>query len=548
MDYGQKLRALKDAYRDQDLWREVFGDKQGRLRWDVLRDLPDDPEAIAYVDKLYAKLTAGRGDAQERIKQEAVQEQARLQYEGQGVEIDPDNQDISSGLYQYVITKVPPSQIKERTRLGAMQELAQRVAARYLQARDHLDINLFKKMLLKNRALLRKRATIPHPPRRGRQYFKNMARKLEEVVKQIKALERSLTGGGETITDDYMGDSPLWISPYDLKRIYQGGRWDDGSLTALGARVADFVSEIDGTSNPESSEYDQRRYWGFFQKSLKHVIEDLSKGSGLPYVVNDVLEKKTELRDFAEYQESDYVEEGLPKGFTDSLFKLVDLVEQAKQIALEAKPKLDEYVRLYLTGWQKQEDARPPSEDMETLYHTSVNARRLFAKGFDPVVPKTDGLGGSQEDKSGKAAISFTSDLYVAKEIMRTLREAIMVAKGQVRVDHILEWSKRGGVLDAVLKTFKNSHGEIEPRKAYHVMYLYRYYLAYMGSKGKRYDPLFFGDMEKLMKQFKRLNSRDVGILACSVNMADPNIIYMASMHEYRVSPQSVVSIDKLIS
>ena len=266
------------------------------------------------------------------------------------------------------------------------------------------------------------------------------------------------------------------------------------------------------------------------------------------YVVRDITEKASELREFAGDQESGYVEEGLPKGFTANLFRLVDLIEQAKIIAQEAKPKFDEYVRLYLTGWDRQDDARPSSENIETLYHTSVNARQIKAQGFSTSIVRGEGLGGSQDDKSGKPAISFTSDLYVAKEIMRALREAILVAKGQVRADHILDWSRRAGLYDDVISTFRSIKGPLDPKKSEHVMELYRIYLTYAADKGKRYNPLFFGDMEALMRKFKGMNPSSVGVLVCSVDMTDPNISYLASMHEYRVAPQNVISIDRLIS
>lgn len=638
MTYEQKLQALLKAFKNQDLWRALGF--SSRPRWDVLKGLSDDPEAIAYVDEMYAQLEAKRESAEAEIREEAAQEEARLKYEGQGVEIDPDDppdladlrgkkvwlyhgtssvlapqikkeglipgktetnygwtrdvifltarergrassaefyahqavgklggrpviyrvlvdgsrlrpdpddQDISSGRYQYVIRKVTPSQIKEKIRLGAMNKVVKRVATMYLQGKE-LDPALFKKLLLKNRALLKKLAKIQHPPRKPRQYFREMSRKLQGILKQIKGMETSLTKGRGDIIEEFLEDSPLWISHDDLKGIYEGGRWDNGSLEKLTGNAEDISSYIDGTESQELSEFDRRRYWDFLQKTLGYFLEDIQKGPRIPYVVRDVKDKKGDFQEFVSDQGHYYIEDGLPRDFSSSLLKLVDLTEQAEAIALQAQPKLKELIRLYLTSWQREDDARPASENIETLYHTSVKAKQLYAKGFDPVVPKTEGLGGSQGDKSGKPAISFTSDLYVAKEIMRTLREAIMVAKGQVRVDHILDWAKRGGVLDDVLGMFKSSHGKIEPRRPEHVMYLYRYYLAFMGSKGKRYDPLFFGDMEKLMRQFKSLNPRDVGILVCSVDMSDPNISYLASMHEYRVAPSSVVSIDKLIS
>jgi len=394
---------------------------------------------------------------------------------------------------------------------------------------------------------LEKRGIIQHPPRRPQQYFNNWIKRLRKVIQEAKKLERPLTSGGKQITDEFFQDSPLWIGIEDLKRLFTGDDWSKGSLDGLLQNVEGFVTELDWANKEESSSYDRRQWWGHLQNSLKFFQNDLNTGH-VNYVLRDVNDKASELRGFAQDQERYYVEDGLPKGFSDNLFRLVSLIEQAKEITQEAKPKLDELVRLYLTGWERSDDARPPSESIETLYHTSVRARQLYSSGFSPTVPKMEGLGGSQTDKSGKPAISFTSDLYVAKEIMRTLREAILVAKGQVRADHILDWAKRAGIRDRVLDTFRGIKGDLDLKRKDHVMELYRIYLTYYAEKGTRYNPLFFGDMEALMQKFKGMSPRDVGVLVCSVNMTDPNISYLPSMHEYRVAPKNVVSIDRIIS
>lgn len=640
MTYQQKLKTLLVTYKNQDLWREIFGFSQGRPQWDALRDLSTDPEAIEYVNDLYAQLLAGQAKAQERLEQETAKEQVRLQYENQGVVIDPDappnlsdlrgkkvwlyhgtstaltdkikkdgllpgkteanygftrnvifltarmrghtssaemyarlaanklggkpiiyrvlvdggklrpdpdDHDIASGRYQYVISNVPSSQIKERIRLGTMKNMISRVATRHIAGKN-FDLTLFKKLLLKNRALLHKLATIQHPPRKPRLYFNNMAKRLRETIMQAKKLEPTLMNGKKQTTEEFLQDSHSWLDLSDIKRLFTGDDWNKGSLDGLLQKVEDVVRLINSAYDEDVSQYDRNQYWRYFQNTLKYFKEDLDSGH-VKYVVDMIREKAADIQEFDDYQGEDYVKDGLPKGFVGNLLKLADLIDQAKAIVREAQPKLEELIRLFLTSWQTENEARPASDKVETLYHTSVNARRIYTKGFDPVVPKTEGLGGSQEDKSGKPAISFTSDLYIAKEIMRTLREAILVAKGQVKAQHILEWAERAGIKDDVMDSFRSIRGTPDFKKTFHVVELYRIYLTYAESKGKlRYNPLFFGDMEALMRQFKGMNPRDVGILVCSVDMTDPNISYLASMHEYRVNPKAVISIDKMIA
>lgn len=70
----------------------------------------------------------------------------------------------------------------------------------------------------------------------------------------------------------------------------------------------------------------------------------------------------------------------------------------------------------------------------------------------------------------------------------------------------------------------------------------YRFYLSY----SDRYDPVFF-DSSNLMAVLKNKSIENVGILVCKVDMTDENIKYLESMEEFRVAPESVISIDNLL-
>lgn len=69
----------------------------------------------------------------------------------------------------------------------------------------------------------------------------------------------------------------------------------------------------------------------------------------------------------------------------------------------------------------------------QKMYHVTANATTLMRSGFKTDInQEVEGLGGQNTDSAGQAAISFTVDLYVAKEVARPLKEAIMIAKWQV--------------------------------------------------------------------------------------------------------------------
>lgn len=224
------------------------------------------------------------------------------------------------------------------------------------------------------------------------------------------------------------------------------------------------------------------------------------------------------------------------------LFKVMKAPSMARKLQMwlkDAEGKLGELSRTY-----SRPGSRPQDEKLEILYHTSINAKNLARTGFHAGPAQAAGIGGSTETKTGKPAISFTSDLYVAKEIRRALKEAILVAHGQVKRKDILDWSRREGILGGVLEAYHTLSGGGNPEDPFEVYSLYRAYLTI----SKRYDPLFFGNQRRLFKAFQSKTPRDVGILVCQVNMRDPNIDYLAAMREYRVPADAVQKILKVLS
>lgn len=189
-------------------------------------------------------------------------------------------------------------------------------------------------------------------------------------------------------------------------------------------------------------------------------------------------------------------------------------------------------------------DVRPPSEAVEILYHASVNARKIYENGFNKEIPDIGGLGGSQMDQQRNKAISFTSDLYVAKEIARSLKESIMIAQGKYKLPSLLNAIKHDSENENILNYFKSAQGYDMPKDVYDIFELYRTYLS---LSSQRYNPMYFGDVNGMVDYFAAQSYKNVGVLKCKVDMTDPDILYLYSMHEYRVKPDSVISIEGMI-
>lgn len=185
-------------------------------------------------------------------------------------------------------------------------------------------------------------------------------------------------------------------------------------------------------------------------------------------------------------------------------------------------------------------------ERVETLYHATANAPEIFRNGFKTDFNQaSEGIGGSNLDKGGKPAISFTADLYVAKEIARCLKEAIMIAKGELDIYDIKTMALQEGTHKQIVDTMP-FYGKEENLEGLEPKDVFEYYRLYLMYSPKRYDPLFF-DSRGLMNIFKTKNVEDVGVLVCKVDMTDPNILYLSSMEEFRVNPKNVISIEEIL-
>lgn len=182
----------------------------------------------------------------------------------------------------------------------------------------------------------------------------------------------------------------------------------------------------------------------------------------------------------------------------------------------------------------------------QTMYHATANATTLMKSGFKTNInQEVEGLGGQNTDSAGQAAISFTVDLYVAKEVARTLKEAIMIAKGQVTGEDVLSLAAHEGIEKEIIQgSFVRTAQEIIDGAPDVVFEAFK---AYLATSRKRYDPVYIGSSKKLMGLMRTKNEEDVGVLVCTVDVTNQNIKYLHSMEEYRVPPSAVVSIDKVL-
>lgn len=215
-----------------------------------------------------------------------------------------------------------------------------------------------------------------------------------------------------------------------------------------------------------------------------------------------------------------------------------------KNSILKLKNKNNQYLIL-LNNTLKHSELRIKEQGNisgeKKLYHATTNAKEISLLGFKSAMPDSEGLGGSTAITHGTPGISFTSDLYVAKEIARCLKEVILISKGYLDGYDILSWST---IPDQIAEANRKVNGKNDLISPEGSLDLYKIYLF---LEPKRYDPLFMIHSSKMIEIFKNKNEEDVGIIQATVNLIPNKYKYFDSMHEFRVLPEDVISIDKVI-
>lgn len=185
---------------------------------------------------------------------------------------------------------------------------------------------------------------------------------------------------------------------------------------------------------------------------------------------------------------------------------------------------------------------KPVHGDTETLYHATAYVTEIVRDGFQAEPPDgRRGLGnyGHQND------ISFTHDLEIARNIMRTLKDMWMIAHGQLTGNTILKWAQAEGIADGVRKSWQSLTGGALPMrdaKPEDVAYLYRYWMSH--SK-LRDDPMMTYP-DAVIAMLKDRTLRDIGVLACGVRL-DAEDRYLYAESEFRLPPDRVLSIKQIM-
>lgn len=425
------------------------------------------------------------------------------------------------------------------------------------------------------------------PPRNFLLFLKNTKKKLEEWQKSVQPL---LDEYKKYKDDEEFEDAiDRVFREIDYRDVEDLVKWASLKKSTHGDLITKYNDDYDWFVRMWEAEEKTAQYWTSCINSIIHTFRAEVKGEygaainfkNFDDLVNRLDERRKNIEgsfeDEAEYR-------GYPKEQITFVLNLIEKLQELKSIIFDIYKKLYAYENR--PRREEDEPFREPKEDVEIMYHASVSATQLKEKGFQKEFKKeaSMGLGGSNSIKRGKEyhdnAISFTYDLYIAKEIARCLKETVMIAKGEVKWTDIREWSEKEKIWDKVWDYAKSSHGWMTPDEfkspeyqervarikkhnethpksqmtyheppewtPYNVFLIYRYYLTFTK---KRYDPLFFGTDEKFINFMTTVNYSDVGVIEAKVDLSGDKVegAHMIGEKEIRVLPEQVLEITRII-
>lgn len=371
--------------------------------------------------------------------------------------------------------------------------------------------------------------TISLPPRNVKKYYEIIVpSKIKKYTIARENLKKSLSNISKDLSWDFIGDTFYDINFQDIEILLE---------------KIDILYYLEGSLIDTFKQIKERWVINHILEFAERTLENWRFNRSVE-ISNLILNNKEKIIETTEeYQEFaiKYYDENFPSNLPNLLFAYAKATLVLEQELNNLIPKTKEVLRYKGDG--------PEHESVESLYHASVNAKELYENGFAKNIPQEGGLGGSQslssiEDKG----ISFTADLYIAKEIARSLKEVIGIANKKYDFRNVLTWALQDGVSEEELmseyrlkKRAKEKPSLSSPKEVFE---LYRRYLTFAESKGNRYNPLYFGVS---INSFKNLKEENVGVIKVKIDMTNPDMQYFSGMHEFRVPLKSVIEIEKLI-
>ncbi len=394
---------------------------------------------------------------------------------------------------------------------------------------------------------------VKNPPWEGLDYYANRAKDLRAIEEGLADFKENWDRAAKLIKD-FIGSRTPWYDldfydvPYWLKNLAIGDL-NASSFSHNATYSIRLQNTVDWLPKIKDDFYEQTRqlqsiirpiegtrqeFHAKYKNLFKHVQAIKRQ---LPEVLKTFEEQKDYFKG-EKYEDEDYptYEEGR-KIVIKSVQDMEKLIKYST-ILFDIKDKTEAWIERRNIAYQRQFSRNvslPTHKPQEILYHATVAISAIQREGFKTKKETgVEGLGGGSSD-----LISFTSSYRLAKEIAIALKELVLVAKGQIKYEDIINWAKQNqiDINDLLHMTKMNAMSGEGPEDQ--AINLYRHYLHLAGEKNIRYNPVFWGSRAAA---YKNINVNDVGVIAAIIDM-DKVGEFLGAEEEYRIPPNAIIKI-----
>ncbi len=183
---------------------------------------------------------------------------------------------------------------------------------------------------------------------------------------------------------------------------------------------------------------------------------------------------------------------------------------------------------------------KPEHEEVEALYHASAFVPEILRDGFSAERPvERVGVGNFGHQN----LISFTHDLEIARNIMRSFKEIWMIAHGRLTGPQIMSWAKSEGIEDDLKRAWKNETSDPMPGRDANPKDVVKLYRNWLFFTKLRENPMIVSPWE-IIEMMKDRKLSDIGVVECEVRL-DPKDEYLHGESEFRLLADRVLSVKR---
>lgn len=384
-------------------------------------------------------------------------------------------------------------------------------------------------------------AVIPVPPRDLVTWLRLLQRRNAEWLRDVQAAQATLkqvAAAPDDAADEY---------GYYLYQDHDAVEHIEELLAALHQAGAEFEKIRHRTADDLGNGQDWHRTGAAVQALQRYAQETLEAARGPARGIGTRAEKMA--RDRIAERDPERVASTLKDAADDPVPHRLDEVFRQQAPLLDRFLATQQDVLQKLTALQSERayegdrffntgpETRRAS-GQHTLYHATAFKAEIVRDGWQAEVPS--GRMGLGQMGARATWTSFSYDLHVVKEAARLFKELIEISNGRLTARTIFSWAQHEGIDQKMLRDAAHASTDLdETAGPLYAMSLYSHYLVH--NTIGRPNPVFF-NQDRLIATFRGKSERDVGVLACEVDLDNPDVKYIPTEREFRVPTKAILS------